>query len=138
MKAKTLLLLRISLGLFLVVWGVDKLINTGHGIAVSDGFYLGIFSVPALMAAFGVVEVALGILVVLGLGRRIAYPALLVITGVSLLAVWKSILDPLGLVLSGTNLLFFPSLIIFAAALVLATLVEEDTLALDRRSSAVM
>ena len=63
---------------------------------------------------------ALGLAVVAGLARRVTDPALLVITGVTLLAVWRSVLDPLGLVFAHTQLLFFPSLIIFAGALVVA------------------
>lgn len=116
-----LVLLRASLGLLLVVWGADKLRNAQHGLLVSKVFYGGLVSSPALITGFGAVEVLLGLALVAGLARRVTYPALLVITGATLLAVWRSVLDPLGLVFAHTQLLFFPSLIIFAGALVLLT-----------------
>jgi hypothetical protein len=47
--------------------------------------------------------------------------------------VWRSIVDPWGWYLEGANVLFFPSLIIFAAALVLAAHRAEDALSVDAR-----
>lgn len=136
MKAKSLLLLRISIGVLMVLWGIDKLVNVGHGIAVSEGFYGGLFSAPVRLQAFGVLQILLGFGVIVGLRRTLLYPALLVITGVSVLAVWRSIVDPWGWVLEGSNVLFYPSVIIFAGSLVLWAFREEDVLALDggRRS----
>ena len=112
-------LLRISIGYLLVIWGVDKLVNPAHGLAVSDGFYFGWFSRPGLMTAFGVVQILLGVLVIAGIWNRYTYPAVVVITGTTLIGVWRSIVDPWGWYLAGAEVLFYPSLIIFAAALVL-------------------
>jgi putative oxidoreductase len=47
--------------------------------------------------------------------------------------VFKSVVDPWGWVLTGTNALFYPSLIIFAASLLLIAFREEDTRVLDKR-----
>lgn len=47
--------------------------------------------------------------------------------------VWKSIVDPWGWFLEGSNVLLYPSLIVLAAALVLQTFQEEDPLSLDGR-----
>jgi putative oxidoreductase len=136
MKAWSMLVLRISLGLLMLIWGVDKLVNVEHGMLVSERFYLGAFSVPALLQAFGVAQMALGALIVLGLFGRYLYPVLVVITGVTLLAVWRSIIDPWGWYLEGANALFFPSLVIFAGALVLMGFREFDVYSLDARNSA--
>lgn len=133
MKEKSLLFLRVSIGLLMVIWGLDKLVNVEHGIRVSEGFYFGLFSAPMLLQASGVLQILLGLLIAAGFGRTLAYPALLVITGATALVVWKSIVDPWGWVLEGSNALFYPSLIIFAASLVLWAFREEDTLSLDRR-----
>ena len=133
MKTASLLLLRVSLGLLMLIWGVDKLVNVQHGVAVSERFYLGAFNSAALLKAFGVAQMALGALIVLGVGRRLAYPALLAITGVTLLGVWRSVVDPWGWWLEGANALFYPSLIIFAASLVLLASIDDDRLALGRR-----
>lgn len=131
-KARSLLLLRVSLGLLMVFWGIDKLVNVEHGLAVSDHFYLGVFSAPILLRAFGVFQVLLGLSVMGGLLRGIAYPLLLAVTAVTAMGVWKSVVDPWGWVLEGSNVLFYPSLIIFAGALVLWVFREEDTIAVDR------
>lgn len=136
MKPKTLLLLRVSLGLFLVVWGGDKLVNVEHGLAVSDRFYLGLLSSPTIQTLVGVLEIVLGALIVLGLARRISYVGMLLIYGATLLAVWRSILDPLEMVMEGGNPVFFSSLIIFAASLVLWAFRDEDTHAMDHTRAA--
>lgn len=114
-----LVLLRISVGYLLIIWGLDKLVNPAHGLAVSSHFYFGLFNAPVLMSVFGVAQLVLGALVVGALWRRYTYPAVVAITAMTLIGVWRSILDPWGWYLSGSNALFYPSLIIFAAALVL-------------------
>lgn len=133
MKEKSLLFLRVSIGLLMVIWGVDKLVNVEHGLAVSEGFYLGLFSAPILLQLFGVLQILLGVGVIVGIARRILYSLLLLITGATVLGVWKSIVDPWGWVLEGSNVLFYPSLIVFAASLVLWAFMSEDTLALEGR-----
>lgn len=132
MRQKSLLLLRVSIGLLMVFWGIDKLVNVEHGMQVSEGFYLGLFSIPVLLQAFGVLQVLLGLLVIAGVARNLVYPALLAITAATALGVWKSIVDPWGWYLEGSNVLFYPSLIIFAASLVLWAFRGDDTLGLGR------
>lgn len=132
-KEWTLLFLRISLGLLMVWWGLDKLVNVEHGVRVAEGFYLGIGAAPAVLTVFGVLQILLGIMVILGSWRRFAYPALAVVTAATALGVWKSIVDPWGWVLGRTNALFYPSLIIFAGALVMWAFMQEDTLSVDGR-----
>jgi putative oxidoreductase len=134
MKPRSLLFLRVSLGLLMLIWGVDKLVNVQHGLAVSKHFYLGAFDSVVLLQAFGVAQMALGVLIVLGVARRVAYPLLLAITGATLLGVWKSVVDPWGWYLKGANVLFYPSLIIFAASLVLWAFRDDDHLAVGGRS----
>ena len=133
MKPASLLLLRVSLGLLMLLWGADKLVNVQHGLVVSEAFYFGLFSSASLLKAFGVLQVVLGLLIVLGAARRIAYPALVVVTAATLVGVWRSVVDPWGWYLEGSNVLFFPSLIVFAAALVLMAHQAEDALSLDAR-----
>ena len=133
MKAWSLFLLRVSTGLLLVFWGLDKLANVEHSVRVAERFYLGVGATTWFLNAFGVIETLLGVLVVVGKWRRLTYPAMLAIFTVSGLSVWKSIVDPWGWVFEGTNPLFYPSLIIFAGALVLWAFREQDTMALDAR-----
>jgi putative oxidoreductase len=131
-RALAFLVLRLSIGLLMVVWGLDKLVNPAHGLAVSEGFYFDLFTLPAVLPWFGAFQIGIGILTMLGLGRRYVYPILLLITGTTLVGVWRSIVDPWGWYLEGGNALFFPSLIIFAAVAVLAVSRGSDSLALDR------
>ena len=46
--------------------------NVEAGLTVSEHFYLGTFSSAALLRAFGVAQIAVGALVVLGVARRYA------------------------------------------------------------------
>ena len=131
MRAITLLLLRVSLGWLMVVWGVDKLHNVTHAVRVSEGFYFGAVTGPAALQAFGALQTLIGLLIVLGFARRFAYPFLLAVAGVTLLAVWKSIIDPWGFVLKGGNVVFFSSAVILAAVLVLYVFTAEDTMSVD-------
>lgn len=133
MRTWSLFLLRISLGLLMVIWGLDKLVNVAHGIKVSEHFYLGLVTAPTLLKFFGVVQILLGAAIVLGVFRRFAYPFLALITGITMLSVWRSIVDPWGWILEGSNVLFYPSLIIFAGTLVLWAFRGEDRLALGKR-----
>jgi putative oxidoreductase len=135
MKAYALLLLRMSLGLLMLFWGADKIVNVEHGLQVSEGFYFGLFTSAGLLRAFGWLQCALGLLIVLGAARRFCYVALLLITGMTLVGVWRSVIDPWEWYLEGGNVLFFPSLIIFAAALVLHAFRTEDLLSLDQRGA---
>jgi putative oxidoreductase len=130
MRRLAISLLRASLGLLMVWWGVDKLVNTGHAQQVSDFFYFGLFSAPLLLQVFGIVQIAFGVLVILGLFRKWTALALVLVTGATMIGVWRSIIDPWGFVLEGANVLFFPSLIIFAASLVLYALHDADQVAL--------
>jgi uncharacterized membrane protein YphA (DoxX/SURF4 family) len=132
-RAAALLALRLSLALLMLVWGADKFANPEHGVQVAAHFYGGLFGGRGMMPVLGALQLALGLLVALGALRRWSYPALAVVTGVTMLGVWRSVVDPWGWWLEGANVLFFPSLIIFAAVLVLLAFRAEDTIALDAR-----
>ncbi len=135
MKVLSLLLLRIASGLLMVLWGLDKLVNPDHAMFVSNTFYMGLFSLQWLLQLFGVFEVLFGVVIVAGFQRQFTYPLLLAINTFSMLAVWRSIVDPLGFFFEGSKRLFFPSLIIVSAVLVLIAFREHDTVTLDRYRS---
>jgi uncharacterized membrane protein YphA (DoxX/SURF4 family) len=133
MKSGTLLFLRLTIAYLLVIWGVDKLVNPEHGLAVSRMFYAGLFGGRALMPVYGAVQIALGALLALGIARRFVYPAVAAITGTTLLGVWRSVADPWGWYLEGSNVLFYPSAVVFAAVLALWAWRGEDVLAVGAR-----
>jgi uncharacterized membrane protein YphA (DoxX/SURF4 family) len=89
-----------------------------------------------LQVAFGAAEMLVGAFVVLGLFRRIVYPlqALILVSGALLL--WRYLLDPLGFYLMSkeeSQILFFPSITVAAACLVLLAFRDEDVMSIDAR-----
>jgi putative oxidoreductase len=80
--------------------------------------------------------VGVAALAVVGLFRTIVDPVILVINLGSMLGVWRSIVDPWGWFLEGTNVLFFPSLIVAAGCVVLIAFQDEEVFVMDRRRSA--
>ncbi|HDZ55504.1 MAG TPA: DoxX family protein [Pseudomonas xinjiangensis] len=131
MKAWTLLGLRVSLGWLLVIWGADKIVNPEHGVAVATKYYFGFLASDALLPIAGVLQILLGLAVVVGLMRRWVYPLQLVLNAASLFAVIGSVIDPWGWYLEDSNVLFYPSLIIFAASALMIAFRSEDRLSLD-------
>jgi putative oxidoreductase len=136
MKQWSLFLLRLSIGLLVFWWGLDKITDVEHALAVSDSFYLGILSQPWLMPILGAVQMLVAAAYVLGFQRRWVDWVVTLINSGSMLGVWKSVVDPFGHVLEGTNALFFPSLTVFAGCLVLIAFHGEERLVLDRRGHA--
>ncbi|MGF1552779.1 MAG: hypothetical protein ACFBWO_09790 [Paracoccaceae bacterium] len=127
---------RVAMGGLLFWWGLVKGLDTGVGQAVSDGFYGGLFSVGALLIAFGWVQVAAGVLIALGLLRRVTLPFQLVVNLFVALSVWQAFVDPFWLYLPGEKptpfwQLFYPSLIIAAVSWLLIAFRGADAWALD-------
>lgn len=132
MKIWTLMLLRVSLGWLLVIWGADKVFNVEHGMAVANKFYFGFLAAEGALQVAGVLQILIGLAVVVGFARRWVYPVQVLFNAASLLAVLQSVIDPWGWVFADSNALFYPSLIIFAASLLLIAYRDEDKLVLDK------
>ncbi|MEX2466516.1 MAG: hypothetical protein WD995_06370 [Gemmatimonadota bacterium] len=133
MKKWSLFLLRLSIGLLVFWWGLDKITNPEHALGVSDAFYFGILSQAWLLPILGAAQMLVAVAYIVGFQRHwVDWVVTLINTG-SMLGVWKSVLDPFGHVLEGTNALFFPSLTVFAGCLVLIAFRGEEELVLDRR-----
>jgi uncharacterized membrane protein YphA (DoxX/SURF4 family) len=134
LKPFSLLMLRAGTGLLLAVWGMLRLMSNA-GPSLSERYYSGVFGGSALQLAYGGMQIVIGTLVVLGLFRRIVYPlqAAILIAGAAMIG--RYLADPLGLYLmSGedSQILFFPSITLAAATLVLLAFANEDRFALDR------
>jgi len=131
-----LLMMRIGTGMLLVLWGGVRLLEDGMGPRLAAKYYGGVGADSTLQLAFAGCEVAIGVLVVLGLLRRFTLPlsALILVGGA--IPIWRHLLDPFGQYLFASpdqaNLLFFPSLTVAGAALALITFRDMDRLALDR------
>ena len=135
-KPASLLLLRTGTGLLLILWGMLRVISPAAGPGLASKYYGGFLDLQSLQIGFGVAEVIIGLLVVFGLFRRVSYvlQALILIPGAIML--WRYLLDPLGLYLldkESSQILFFPSITIAAATLVLLAFRDEDRWSLDHR-----
>lgn len=128
----TMPLLRVGMGLFLALWGIDKLAATEGSIGIFSTFY-GLDVGALVIQTAGVAEILLGVLLAVGLFRvPVAWIALAVNT-VSTLGSWRQILDPwgwFGLTDGGTHL-FLASIVIMAANVVIVLNARDDTFTLD-------
>lgn len=131
MKRWGLFLLRVTIGWLLVLWGIDKFQDVAHGQAVAETFYFGVGTQAALLKLFGAFEILIGALVVLGLWRKRVYPVMFAVLLITAIGVWRSVVDPWGWFLDGSNVLFYPSAIIAAGALLLWGTMDEDGMTLD-------
>ena len=131
-----LLIMRIGTGMLLVLWGGVRLLGDNMGPKLAEKYYGGVAADSTFQLIYGGLEVLLGVLVVLGVGRKYTLigSALILVGGAIL--IWRHLLDPFGQYLFASpddaNLLFFPSLTVAGAALALIALRDHDTLALDR------
>lgn len=126
-------LLRVGMGLFLVLWGVDKLAATEGSLGIFSHFY-GLDVGALIVQAAGVAEIVLGLVLAVGLFRVPVAWIALAVNAVSTLASWRQILDPwgwLGLTDGGTHL-FLASIVIMAVNVVLVLEARDDTWTLDR------
>lgn len=136
----TMPLLRISMGLFLALWGIDKLAATKGSIGIFSTFY-GVDVGALVIQAAGVAEILLGVMLAVGLFRVSAAWIALTVNAVSTIGSWRQILDPwgwLGLTDGGGHL-FLASIVIMAANVVIVLNARDETLTLDAtlgRSSA--
>ncbi len=135
MRAILLLALRASTGLLLIIWGALRAFKPATGVGLADKYYGGAINAEHFQLAMGWGEIVLGVLVLLGLFRVIVYPlqALILVGGA--LAIWKYLVDPLGLYLlteETRKILFFPSTTVAIASLIMLVFKDEDTIALDR------
>jgi uncharacterized membrane protein YphA (DoxX/SURF4 family) len=134
MRALSLLLLRLTTGALLMIWGFIKIAAPDVAIGVSDKYYQSYLSAKDIQMALGGAEIVLGVLVILGLFRSMVYPLQTLVLGLGLAAIWKYIADPFGMYLltrETSQVLFFPSTTVFAATLILLAFREYDTLSAD-------
>ncbi|MGH7558759.1 MAG: DoxX family membrane protein [Gemmatimonadota bacterium] len=109
--SRALLVLRITLGLFLLQWGVEKFVVPQNTVAIW-GYFYGLNVPQTLGYVFGAVEIAIAGCLFLGLFRTAAYGAALALHAVSVLVSWRQLLDPWG---DAANHLFIASVPVLGA-----------------------
>lgn len=121
--ALSLLLLRLSIGLVMMIWAFDKILNPIHGAAVFEGFY-GLSGVgKAVVRGIGVAQAIVVLAFLLGLARTWSYGAVLLMHGVTTLVSWSAYLQPLK------NILFFAAWPMLAGLVTLFLLRTHDRIA---------
>ena len=121
--AISLLLLRLSLGLVMMVWAFDKILNPSHGAAVFEGFY-GLTGLgESVLTAIGVIQGLIVLAFLLGLARTWSYGAVLLMHAVTTLVSWSAYLQPLK------NILFFAAWPMLAGLIALFLLRQQDQIA---------
>jgi uncharacterized membrane protein YphA (DoxX/SURF4 family) len=119
---RALLVLRITLGLFLLQWGVEKFVVPQNTVAIWSHFY-GLNVSQALGYLFGAVEIAIAVCLFLGLFRTPAYGAAVGLHAVSVLVSWRQLFDPWG---DPVNHLFIASVPVLGALIALFLLRHWD------------
>ena len=92
---RALLALRITLGLFLLQWGVEKFVVPQANIFIWSHFY-GMDVSQTLGYAFGAAEIAIALCMILGQFRTFIYGAALILHAVTVLVTWRQLMDPWG------------------------------------------
>lgn len=116
----TIPLLRLSMGLFMLAWGVDKLVAVEGSQRIFQRFYH-IPAGPSLIQLAGVAEIILALMLAAGVLRRPVAWVVLIVNTVSTVASWRQILDPWGLlgIGPGGTHLFLASIVLVAVSVVL-------------------
>lgn len=119
----SLLLLRLSLGLVMMVWAFDKILNPGHGAAVLEGFY-GLAGVgEQVIRLIGVAQALIVVGFLVGVAKTWTYGAVLLMHTATTLVSWSAYLEPLE------NILFFSAWPMLAGLVTLFLLRAEDRIA---------
>lgn len=92
---RALLALRITLGLFLLQWGVEKFIVPQANVFIWSHFYgMDLSQTPGYI--FGALEIAIALCLIAGQFRTITYGAALALHTVTVLVTWRQLIDPWG------------------------------------------
>jgi putative oxidoreductase len=126
--SRALLVLRVTLGLFLLQWGVEKFVVPQNTVAIW-GYFYGLDVPQALGYLFGAVEIAIAACLFLGLFRTVAYGAALALHALTVLVSWRQLLDPWG---TDFNHLFVASIPVLGALIALFLLRHWDRGLLER------
>ena len=92
---RALLALRITLGLFLLQWGVEKFVVPESNVAIWSYFY-GMNVSRTIGYLFGAAEIAIALLMIAGMFRTIVYGAAMILHAVTVLVTWRQLIDPWG------------------------------------------
>ena len=120
----SLLFLRLTVFLVMLMWTIDKFANPGHAAKVFEKFYYIAGLESAVLYVIGGMEIIILLLFLAGYKKKYTYGAVLLFHTVSTLSSFKQYLAPFD----GPNLLFFAAWPMLAACVALFLLRDHDTL----------
>lgn len=122
--AIAVLTMRLTLGLFLLQWSIEKLVSPSVTVRITANFY-GIAIPEYTVPLMGVAELLISTALLLGFARRPVYGLATIIHAISTIATWRQLLDPFGFGKVG-NHLFIAGVPVLGAFLALYLLRELD------------
>ncbi|BAW97868.1 hypothetical protein NIES970_28310 (plasmid) [[Synechococcus] sp. NIES-970] len=118
----SLLFLRLSIFLVMLVWALDKIVNPDHARAVFENFYFVAGLNNSILLLIGLGQLLVILSFVIGFQKRWSYFLVLLLHSSSTVISFKQYLDPFN------NLLFFAAFPMLAACFTLFLLRDYDTL----------
>lgn len=120
--ALSLLVMRLSVFLVLLMWTLDKFLRPKHASHVFEQFYgLSEFT-GAWMTTLAIIELLIIVLFVLGLFKELTYLAVLMFHTISVLSSYQAYFTPFN----APHLLFFAAIPMWAACLSLYLMRDSD------------
>jgi hypothetical protein len=128
--SRGLFLLRFGLGVFLLMWGLDKIIAPEIALITFQHFYFIELSSSVIMI-LGAIQLVLSLLIIFGFHKTYTYGAGLLVQAISTGAAYRELLSPFG-----ENHFFIATIPILFAFLALFILRDFDTIwTLGRKKS---
>lgn len=118
-----LVLIRLSTGIFFLVWSIEKIISPEIAQKVFSKFY-SIYISSSFSQAVGIVQIIIVLAFMAGLFKTWTYGAILGMHAVSTLSTYKELLNPY----EPPNHLFWAAVPLLAALIALFLLRKEDNL----------
>lgn len=115
--------LRIGLGLFILVWGIAKFTQKDMWVQMFPMIYWGIAIGAGMLAVFGIIELLIGAMLILGWKVKVAAWAGFLIQLATTLAIIGRVISPYGIVDGDPvkpNIVLFATVPLLAAWLALA------------------
>lgn len=125
-----LAILRIALGAFLLVWGLEKFIVTERSVAIY-GFFYDVSASTAVTYTQGALESVLAMAIIIGAFRRWSYGIALLVHAATAAATARLIIDPWGLISGEPQHLYLAAVPILAAFAALYLLRDLDEFSVD-------
>ena len=122
-----LLILRVALGLFLLLWALEKFVMPQTTAAIWENFY----KIPvsgAVITLLAILQTILAIALLVGFWRPVTYGISLGINAVTVLSTWRQLINPWG---GDINHLFIAGIPVLAGFVALYILHPWDDWSID-------